>query len=224
MDLRGWFAVLGVAALVACGTYSAQALGVDGGTDAQVGPKDGAVFDVAPSTLDATPLVDAGADAAPKCALPSLLKNGDFENGGVYWTSYGLTVEPSVASARTGLAGGKLCMPTSYSSLSQVVTAGSGTIRARLWHRTLPDSGAPKTLGLGTTTHGGAAFREFGRTTLIGPGWTCFEGETSGDFDRLQVSFEPATTSPECLAIDDVDLFLVPDGGLVPPECRCPVN
>jgi hypothetical protein len=146
MSLRVWFALLGLASLGACGTYTAQSLAVDAGSDARPEPKDATGVDVAPINIDASPMVDAGADAAPKCQLPSLLKNGDFENGAVYWTPNNLNIEPSVASAHTGLAGGKVCMTPSYSGLVQSVTPGNGTIRARLWHRTLPEAGAPRVL------------------------------------------------------------------------------
>jgi hypothetical protein len=169
---------------------------------------------------DAALVADAGRDAAEgPCMLPNLLLNGDFSLGGEGWGGFNCGVQVLRSAARTGAAGGKVCSPYGYFVAGYGVAPNlpAATYAARVWTRASPGE-LDTIMRLGVTNDVTGVDVSMGATTAK---WKCSETQTSTPVSRLYVQGNGGGGT-NCFEVDDAELFLVPDGGTLPPECKCP--
>jgi hypothetical protein len=211
-DLRLIASGLARAALTLGAIHCSNYTGGQGAT-----PHDGGSVDGAP--VDAP--VDAGAanaDGGPvkprTCALPNLLKNGDFEQNGIFWDSFG-NATPTL-NAHGGTKALEL-VRAEGGSLSQNVAIPANAVHVRFWFQ-VPGNGVDRIFA-GIDGNAIPGTDHMPRVEQQGR-WQCLEGVTMGPSTYLRLSTRGV--GDVRVLFDDVDLVDVPATGL-PPECLCPV-
>jgi hypothetical protein len=214
----------------------------DGPLPVSVDASDAALREEAAVIPDAEPLVpdaapsDAGAYTtdADLCPLTDLLAGKGAMDAPSAWTSIEYAdISASATEGRNGGNGMKLCntdtrLATLGLSTDYRIDNPRGIFYVQAWLKKAPGIQKRKTLFTGRIETS-AGYSELPVTNaLLSETYACFSarGDVTSGLKLYPVisNYDPsgAVVTPECIYVDDVRMYQVPDGGTLPASCRCP--
>jgi hypothetical protein len=220
-----WGPTIVVAALgYGCSQYSTT-VGDAGIADSSVGDSlgvggDAGTLSDAPDAPDAMSRTDAGS----RCPLPSILANGDFEQGAGQWKGGQIVFAPHNGVRALRICGGDLdAGPPLAIATSGLPEAGASRFSSRVWVRRETKVAPPTKRIVGILYDpANTPNYAFDNTADTGQEWVCVDGQTAASLTAKLMGIIVQASGGTCADIDDVEVFEVPAAGTLPLECLCP--
>jgi hypothetical protein len=233
----GLVGLLLVVSAFACSSTTYVESNTDGGAD-------GGADSPAPlpdvTTSDAPPEDAAPRDTGPACPLLDLLEGRGAMESLTSWSVNQAGIESAVGGGISG-NGLQLCQleagarPQVYLLKDRGILQPLGNYYVQAFMRRAPAALRPSGVGMSLTGYLPAGTQLVGGNSnlFIENAWACFDltatvAELSPGVRYTSVApafgaqfNEPGTTYPQCMLIDDVRVYKVPDDGMVPAACRC---
>jgi hypothetical protein len=236
---HGLVGLLVAVTAIACSATTYVESNADAGADAE---PDSAALDVSAVdvAVDAS-TTDAGPpDTGPACPLLDLLEGRGAMESLTAWSVAQGTIDSAVGAGVTGNAL-QFCQvnagarPQVYLLKDRGIQQPSGNYYLKASMRRKPGGGRPNILGMSLYGYAPPGIASVGGTgnLFIENAWACFDlsvtvGEYSPGVRYTSAApgfggeyTEPGVAYPQCLLIDDVVVYKVPDDGIVPAACRC---
>jgi hypothetical protein len=172
-----------------------------------------------------------GGPRVPKCSLPNLLPNGDFENGAVRWLPQSTETVTPTATAAAGSRSATICTRAgrTYGTVENLLPASaSGVTRVhmRMWTREAPEGKSPSRFdGQFSRVSADSGAPVSHKLTQFEPTWRCSESiHEYGPYTMLNLTLFPSDADAGmCMGLDEIEVTELPASGNVPAECQCPV-